>query len=296
MTSSNYGIREVAFGISVTLTAINIAILVGLSYYYTSIDLSLPLYLGIAVLTFVIAYFILYFFLERYIFKRIKVIYKVINSSKLGGNPNLSDKDFYKSNSLDEVNKQVVNWAKTTAEELESLKSLENYRRTYLGNISHELKTPLFTIQGYILTLLEGGMYDEKVLQKYLQKAANNAERLNNIINDLDYITSLETDGPPLKFKTFNIKDLIDSVIDNLSLQAEEKQIKFRYKTDELLDHQVYADKNAIGQVLTNLIVNSIKYGKHHGTTSIGLYYMDDAILVEISDDGIGIAEKHQPF
>jgi len=272
MTSSNYGIREVAFGISVTLTAINIAILVGLSYYYTSIDLSLPLYLGIAVLTFVIAYFILYFFLERYIFKRIKVIYKVINSSKLGGNPNLSDKDFYKSNSLDEVNKQVVNWAKTTAEELESLKSLENYRRTYLGNISHELKTPLFTIQGYILTLLEGGMYDEKVLQKYLQKAANNAERLNNIINDLD---------------------LIDSVIDNLSLQAEEKQIKFRYKTDELLDHQVYADKNAIGQVLTNLIVNSIKYGKHHGTTSIGLYYMDDAILVEISDDGIGIAEKH---
>ncbi len=293
MASSQYGIREVAFSISVVLTAVNIAILGVISYYSQSVDISVATYLVIALLTFVLAYIILYFFLERYIYKRIKVIYKVINSSKLGGNPNLSDKDFYKSNSLDEVNKQVVNWAKTTAEELETFKSLENYRKTYLGNISHELKTPLFSIQGYILTLLEGGMYDEKVLQKYLQKAANNAERLNNIINDLDYITSLETDGPPLKFKSFNIKDLIDSVIDDLTLQAEEKGIKFRYKTEELLDQMVYGDNNSIGQVLTNLIINSIKYGIQNGTTSVGLYDMDDTILIEISDDGIGVEEKY---
>lgn len=293
MNSPNYGIREVSFGISVLLTVVNILILIAISFYSSSINLSFSIFIGIAILTFLISYLVLYLFLERYIYKRIKVIYKVINSTKLGGNPNLSDKEFYKSNSLDEVNKQVVTWAQDTAEELETLKSLENYRKTYLGNISHELKTPLFTIQGYILTLLEGGMYDEEVLKKYLQKAANNAERLNNIINDLDYITSLETDGPPLNFKTFNIKDLIDSVIDDLSLQAGEKDINFKYKSEDILDPLVYADNTAIGQVLTNLIVNSIKYGNQGGTTSVGLYDMDTTILIEISDNGVGIEKKH---
>jgi len=293
MITTHYGIREVAFYISALLTVVNLVILSLLSYFTTSVDLELSNLILIGILIFAIAFVILYFFLEQYISKRIKVIYKVINSTKLGGNPNLSDKDFYKSNSLDEVNTQVATWAKDTAEELETIKSLENYRKTYLGNISHELKTPLFSIQGYILTLLEGGMYDKKVLKKYLKKAANNAERLNNIINDLDYITSLESDGIPMKMQAFNIKDLIDSVIDDLTLQANARQINFKYKTRDLLDHMVYADSNAISQVLSNLIVNSIKYGKDEGTTSVGLYDMDTTILIEISDNGIGIEEKH---
>ncbi len=293
MNSSQYGAREVSLSISALLTVLYMIGLGMLSYFSSSVNVSFPLILGIGVGIFGISYFIITQFLERFIFRRIKLIYKVINKSKLGDNPELSNKDFYKSNSLNEVDKQVASWAKETSDELETLKSLENYRRTFLGNISHELKTPLFSIQGYILTLLEGGMYDEKVLNKYLLKAAKNAERLRNIINDLDYISSLENDGPPLNFRSFNIKNLIEDTIDEIALQAETEQITFKFKTEDLLDQNVYADVNAINQVLTNLFINSIKYGRKGGTTKIGLYDMDDSILVEIADDGIGIEEKY---
>ena len=240
-----------------------------------------------------IYYGIIYMFLERFIFRRIKLIYKMINKSKTGEGTDLSNKEFYRSHSLDDVDEKVAIWAKDTADELETLKSLENYRRTYLGNISHELKTPLFSIQGYILTLLEGAMYDEKVSTKYLQKAAKNAERLRSIINDLDYITSLESEGPSMSFRNFNLKTLIEDVVDDISIQAKSKEISFEVNSEVVLDLNVNGDINSINQVLTNLLINSIKYGNHQGKTSINIFDLDEELLVEVSDNGIGIEEKH---
>lgn len=294
MNGTNYGVKQISLSISAMLTIVIVPILGLLSYKSESVSISIPIIAGCGIFIFLVAFGIISIYLEKFIFRKIKLIYKVINSSKLGGNPNLSDKDFYKSNSLYEVDKQVATWAKDTADELETLKSLENYRRTFLGNVSHELKTPLFSIQGYLLTLLEGAMYDEKVLHKYLKKAAKNADRLNSIITDLEYITSLETDGPPFDYKSFDIKALILEVIDDIPPQATVKNISFDFKTEDLLDNTVYADINSIRQVLSNLLINSIKYGKENGTTSIGLFDIDeDTMLIEVSDNGIGIEEKH---
>lgn len=293
MSATKYGVKEISLRISVLLTVVNLLIIGLASYFFISIQITFALSIGLGLALFGLTYLIVYLFLERFIFRRIKLIYKMINSSKVEDGSDLTNKEFYKSNSLDEVDKRVASWAKDTADELETLKSLENYRRTYLGNISHELKTPLFSIQGYILTLLEGAMYDEEVSTKYLQKAAKNAERLSNIINDLDYISSLETDGPELNFRNFNILNLVISVIDEISLQAEAKKISITINSEELLDPIVYADNSAISQVLTNLLINSIKYGKEVGQTNVLLIEVDDTILIEVSDNGIGIEEKY---
>ncbi len=247
----------------------------------------------IFLLVLIISFIILSQFLERYVLRRIRLIYKIINSTKLGGNPNLTDSDFYKSSSLEEVNTEVVSWAKNTAQEIKALKSLEEYRKQYVGDISHELKTPIFSLQGYLHTLLEGGMYDEKILKRYIEKASANADRLEMIVKDLEYINVLEGQETTLEFSSFPLKPLIDEVLSDLTLTANEKNISFGFKAGDDEDFIAKADKDTIIQVLTNLIVNSIKYGKVGGTTRIGLYDMDENILIEISDDGIGIEDHH---
>ncbi len=180
--------------------------------------------------------------------------------------------------------------------EINVLKDQENYRREFLGNVSHELKTPLFTIQGYILTLLEGAMKDKKVRSKYLNRTAKGVDRIISIVKDLDLITQFESGIKTVDKSNFNIYELIDNVYDLMEFESEKNNIKLRIRNEKNNSVMVYADQERILQVLTNLVVNSIKYGKENGFTEIAVdEYDKDRIIVKVIDDGEGIEEEHLP-
>ena len=180
--------------------------------------------------------------------------------------------------------------------EINILKDQENYRREFLGNVSHELKTPLFTIQGYILTLLEGAMKDKKVRSKYLNRTAKGVDRIISIVKDLDLITQFESGIKTVDKSNFNIYELIDNVYDLMEFESEKNNTKLRIRNERNNSIMVYADKERILQVLTNLVVNSIKYGKENGYTEIAVdEYEKDRIIVRVIDDGEGIEEEHLP-
>ena len=180
--------------------------------------------------------------------------------------------------------------------EINILKDQENYRREFLGNVSHELKTPLFTIQGYILTLLEGAMKDKKVRSKYLNRTAKGVDRIISIVKDLDLITQFESGIKTVDKSNFNIYELIDNVYDLMEFESEKNNTKLRIRNEINNSVLVYADKERILQVLTNLVVNSIKYGKENGYTEIAVdEYDKDRIIVRVIDDGEGIEEEHLP-
>ena len=180
--------------------------------------------------------------------------------------------------------------------EINILKDQENYRREFLGNVSHELKTPLFTIQGYILTLLEGAMKDKKVRSKYLNRTAKGVDRIISIVKDLDLITQFESGIKTVDKSNFNIYELIDNVYDLMEFESEKNNTKLRIRNEINNSVLVYADKERILQVLTNLVVNSIKYGKENGYTEIAVEEYDkDRIIVRVIDDGEGIEEEHLP-
>ena len=180
--------------------------------------------------------------------------------------------------------------------EINILKDQENYRREFLGNVSHELKTPLFTIQGYILTLLEGAMKDKKVRSKYLNRTAKGVDRIISIVKDLDLITQFESGIKTVDKSNFNIYELIDNVYDLMEFESEKNNTKLRIRNEINNSVLVYADKERILQVLTNLVVNSIKYGKENGYTEIAVdEYDKERIIVRVIDDGEGIEEEHLP-
>lgn len=180
--------------------------------------------------------------------------------------------------------------------EINVLKDQENYRREFLGNVAHELKTPLFTIQGYILTLLEGAMKDKKVRSKYLNRTAKGVDRIISIVKDLDLITQFESGIKTVDKSNFNVYELIDNVYDLMEFESEKNNIKLRIRNEKNNSVMVYADQERILQVLTNLVVNSIKYGKENGFTEIAVdEYDKDRIIVKVIDDGEGIEEEHLP-
>ena len=180
--------------------------------------------------------------------------------------------------------------------EINVLKDQENYRREFLGNVSHELKTPLFTIQGYILTLIEGAMKDKKVRNKYLNRTAKGVERIISIVKDLDLITQFESGIKTVDKSNFNIYEIIDNIFDLMEFESEKNNTNLRIRNERNNSVMVYADKERITQVLTNLVVNSIKYGKENGYTEIEVDDHDkDRIIVKVIDDGEGIEEEHLP-
>lgn len=196
---------------------------------------------------------------------------------------------------LNKVEDDVRNWMMDTTTEMETMQSLERYRKDYIGNISHELKTPIFNIQGYIHSLLDGAMHEEKYLKSFLQKAATNVDRLNTIVQDLELISKIESGTVSLVIDKFSLNKLVQEVIDHTKDIAQTKNIEVYVKDGVNKSFKVKADKNAIRQVLTNLVTNSVKYGRRDGTTRIGFYDMDKYVLVEITDDGVGIEEAHLP-
>mgnify|MGYP001172372585 CR=1 FL=1 len=250
----------------------------------------LPLLSGF--LVFLVSFFIVDYYLKNYIYRKIKVIYKSIHQHKLS-TPEKRDTVDMQTDIMDQVEREVEEWAARQEKEIEQLKTWQEYRRKFLGDISHELKTPIFNIQGYLETLLDGGLYDQNINKTYLQRAAKNVDRLNTIVEDLEIISRLESGELILDMQQFDIRALTDEVFEDLEIKAADNNIRLAFKPGADQHFKVRADREYIRQVLMNLVSNSIKYGKRNGVTKVGFYDMDKYLLVEVADSGIGIPPEH---
>jgi len=233
-------------------------------------------------------------FMERFIYRKIKLLYKQIHQQKTS--TNMVDENISMDDDIvTKVEDRVKQWSNEKQNKVDKVIALENYRKEYIGNVSHELKTPIFNIQGYIETLVNGGYRDEKVNLSYLLKANNNVDRLINIVEDLTVISQIESGQIELNLIKFNITQLSKDVFEELELQADSADIILNIKPKCDVPFYVIADKDRIRQVLTNLLTNSIRYGRDEGLTQVGFYDVDENILIEVSDNGIGIEEAHLP-
>jgi len=224
-----------------------------------------------------------YFLIRKYIQKRIEILYRTIQNQKL---------DITNSFDLETSEEDVKKWLSERSAEIEHLKDTEQFRRDFLGNVSHELKTPIFNIQGYVLTLLEGALEDKEINRKYLLRTEKSVERMISIVEDLESISHLETNVEKIKFEQFDVVATCSAVLDALEDKAKQNAISIIFDK-EYAPILVQADEQKISQVLTNLLVNSIKYGNQNGITKVRFFDMNDVVLVEVSDDGIGIQEPH---
>jgi two-component system, OmpR family, phosphate regulon sensor histidine kinase PhoR len=246
------------------------------------------------VILFICSYFLISFVLERFIYRKIKLIYKFIYQTKATKREETYYKYILPQKSIDEVREDVEAWASEKKEEIDLLRSNEQFRKEFLQNLSHEFKTPIFAIQGYVDTLLHGALENPEVNRRFLEKAGTNVERLTNLLTDLDEISKLERGELPLIKQNFVIQELVKETFESISIMAEHKNIRCFIKKGCESPLMVFADKEKIRQVLLNLVENSIKYGKQNGTITASMYNTDGKhILVELSDDGIGISERH---
>lgn len=283
--------RQIAL-VTALLVAVLYFFILSILNYTGFISISYGKNFIISVVLFITAYSIIIFFVKRFIYRRIKLIYKNIHRFKLSKQDKFTPDDI-NGNIIEEVEREVSEWVEGQERELQDLKKLEVYRRNFMGNISHELKTPIFNIQGYIHTLLDGGLYDENINLKYLNRAARNSDRLQVIIEDLDAISKLESGELVLELQNFDIKELVTEVFEELEIMASENDINLMFKDGADRTFVVDADRENIRQVLVNLITNSLKYGKKEGHTKVSFYDMDKYVLIEVSDNGIGIAPEH---
>ncbi|ARV10030.1 two-component sensor histidine kinase [Winogradskyella sp. PC-19] len=236
-----------------------------------------------------ICFIVIQYRVEHFIYRRVKKIYDdltLLESTDLRQQPITTD--------MSTLTKEIDRYARDKKIEIETLKVREEYRKEFLGNVSHELKTPLFTVQGYIETLLDGAMDDEKIRKKYLSRASKGVERLTYILKDLDMITKLEVGDLSLDFEEFDIVELVQNVFDLYEMKALKKNITLTFDTDYPNPIYVNADKDRIQQILSNLVVNSIKYGLERGTTEISIENLiKNKVIVRVTDNGEGISKEH---
>ncbi|MBO6605658.1 sensor histidine kinase [Psychroserpens sp.] len=258
-------------------------------YLLHSVDI---IYLvSFAAFTYILSFLVIQFRVERFIYRRVKRIYDdltLLESTSLRKQPITTD--------MATLTEEIDKYARDKKLEIETLKVREEYRKEFLGNVSHELKTPLFTVQGYLLTLIDGAIDDKKVSEKYLNRANKGLERLIYIVKDLDMITKLEVGDLRLNIESFDIVELVENVFDLLEMKAAKKKISLIFDLDYNEPIMVYADKERIQQVLTNLIVNSIKYGEEKGTTEVSIENLiKNKVIVRVTDNGEGISEVNLP-
>lgn len=273
----------------------------------TALGLSIPIALGIfifkpvwwiallsCIVIFLGSYFLILYTLQTFIYRKIKLIYKFIYQTKATKKEEFYYKNILPQKSIDEVRRDVEDWAAQRKEEIEQLQKNEVFRKEFLQNLSHELKTPIFAIQGYVDTLLNGALDKPGVNQRFLESTSRNIDRLVNLVDDLDAISKLESGEQLLAEENFVIQDLVKEVYESLSIKADERAIKCIIKKGCEFPLIVFADKEKMRQVFTNLVDNAIKYGRQSGTIEASFYKVDDArVLIEISDDGQGISEEH---
>ncbi len=244
-----------------------------------------------ALAAFISAFFIIQSRVERFIYRRVKKIYddvSLLESSSFSSKPITTD--------MKTLTEEIEKFAKDKKIEIDTLKIREEYRRDFLGNVSHELKTPLFTVQGYILTLLDGAINDKRVREKYLKRASKGVERLIYIVKDLDMITKLESGDMNLVKEKFDIIDLIKNVFELLEMRASKKEITLTFDIEYQEPIYVLGDVEKIQQVVSNLLVNSIKYGHMNGTTEVSVENLiKNRVIVRVTDNGEGIPKQHIP-
>jgi two-component system phosphate regulon sensor histidine kinase PhoR len=261
----------------------------GLMHYYEILKWDFVAVFSVSI--FVFSFFVLQYRAEHFIYRRVKKIYddvSLLESSSFRNRSITTD--------MATLTREVEKFARDKKIEIETLKVREEYRREFLGNVSHELKTPLFTVQGYLLTLLDGAMNDKTLRKKYLQRAEKGVERLIYIVQDLDMITKLEVGDLNLNFTRFNIVEVIQNVFDLLEMKADKKGIMLMFDMKYIKPVMVFADQDKIQQVITNLVTNSIKYGKENGTTEISIEdLVNNKIIIRVKDNGEGIEQKHVP-
>jgi len=280
---------------------ISISIVAFFSLIYSLLSLlnkipfSIPVILTINILLFIFTYFLIKNILEKLIFEKIKVIYKIIQSLKLTRVEKMAFRSELGEDMINQVSKDVMDWAEDKKAEIEQLRKAEAYRREFLANVSHEIKTPISNIQGYILTLLSGGLEDQNINRDFLLKTEKNIDRLVELVDDLDIISSLESGELQMEKSRFDIHALTKEVFEFLEDSAKAANMKFIFGSDENAPVWVYADRDRIRQVLVNLLDNSVKYGRIDGRTKVSFYDMDENRLIEISDNGIGIEEQQIP-
>ena len=280
----------IAFNLSllITLFVVCINAIIGISVYGNIEWLGL---IVIAVCVFVFSFILLRWSLKKFIYNRIKVIYRTIHDlmvTKDAPSKKAIEGDWY-----GEIEKDVEQWANAQNKEIEDLRRLEKYRRDFLGSVSHELKTPIFNIQGYVLTLLEGGLEDASINREYLLRTELNIDRMVAIINDLETISKLESGVLKLQYQKFDLVALTREIVDFYEMNARERSISLII--NRATPVMVSADKERIRHVLANLVENSIKYGMQNGRTLISFYDMDQNVLTEIEDNGMGIYEEDIP-
>lgn len=244
-----------------------------------------------------VAYFLVLFILNRYINDKIQPIYKTIRDVPISGKKEKLLHKFSSTN-ISDVQKEVEEWAKNQTQEIARLKDLERYRKEFVGNVSHELKTPIFNIQGYVLTLLEGGIDDPKINKLYLQRTEKSIDRMISIVADLESITKLESGELTLNLEDFDLVRLTEDAFDLAQMLANERNISLQFITKTDKPVMVHADKKRIMEVMNNLIGNGIKYGKKKGFVKVGFYDLHETILIEVTDNGIGIdkPDLHRVF
>ncbi len=275
----------------------------------TAFTLSVPISLGIfllngswvqALASFALilagSYLLVFFIIRQFIYRKIKLIYKFIYQTKASKKQEMYYKYIMPQKSIDEVRQDVEEWGEQQRKEIETLRNNESFRKEFLQNLSHEFKTPVFAIQGYVETLLQGAMHDPQTNERFLQKASRNVERLVHLIQDLDEISRLERGELKLSKKSFVIQELVREAFESLSIKTEPTNISCNIKKGCEAPLVVFADKEKIRQVIINLMDNSIKYGKLNGSITASMYNTDGKnILIEISDDGLGISEENLP-
>jgi two-component system phosphate regulon sensor histidine kinase PhoR len=283
--------RKIAILLSIIIFLLIVG--TGLILIFFKVTDYLILLFVLAIAVFFLVYFVVNFSLNKFIFERIKPIYKTIYN--MSSSDEKLKEDIKNRDIIRNVQGDVMQWARSKTTEISQLKQLERYRREFLGNVSHELKTPIFNIQGYILTLLDGGLDDPNVNKHYLERTEKSVNRLISIVNDLESISQLESGVFKLEYKRFDIVKLVGEVFDEHEMLAKERKIKLKLAHSHDKPVIVKADRKRILEALNNLIVNSIKYGKEKGTTRVDFLDMGGTVLVEIADDGIGISEKDLP-
>jgi len=271
------------------ITFFSMVFLTLLLYYFNQVNYVLITVFTISIYLF--SFFIVQYRVERFIYRRVKKIYddvSLLDSTTFRSQPITTD--------MATLTKEVKKFATDKKLEIETLKVREEYRREFLGNVSHELKTPLFTVQGYISTLLDGAANDKVLRKKYLERAEKGVERLIYIVKDLDMITKLETGDLNLDYSIFDIVETIKNVFDLLEMRASKKKITLTFDSNYSKPIYVRADQEKIQQVITNLVMNSIKYGKEGGTTEVSIEdLINKKIIIRITDNGEGIQKQHIP-
>ncbi|WP_299578413.1 sensor histidine kinase [uncultured Sunxiuqinia sp.] len=281
-----YSPQKLAFYLGLVLTVLTVVFVIAFSV----LTISHWVFLALSLLYFGIIYALIVYIMREYVDNRIEPIYKIIRKIPIEGKKIKNQDD--RVDLVSRARIEVEEWAKNQTREITRLKDLERYRKDFVGNVSHELKTPIFNIQGYILTLLEGGIDDPKVNKLYLKRTEKSIDRMISIVEDLESITKLESGELKLKLEVFDLVRLVDDVLEMEQMMASERKIQLQFNRPEK-PVKVLADKKRIMEVMTNLVVNGIKYGKRKGFVKISFYDLKQSLMVEVADNGLGIDNKH---